>query len=87
MDFFSRLFSIYSLESPRKECFTTDVNAYDLDWYDTAESQREFEYQNTTSDEYFEHLVKMFGLFKLPIRFLRGFIMREIEKRSPYCND
>ena len=83
-EFFSRLFAAFSLPPPDRCYFTRDINAYHLDWYDTSESQREFSYQNTTIEDYFNHLRKQFGVFSLPIRLFQKIIMKEILKRSPY---
>jgi nucleoside-diphosphate-sugar epimerase len=83
-EFVSRLFGALSLPVPDKKYFTPDVNTYHLDWYDTTEAQREFCFQNSTIDDYFEQTRKKLRFFKLPMRLLRRYIMKKIVEASPY---
>ncbi len=83
-EFLSRLFGSLSLPVPDQKYFTKDVNAYHLDWYDTKEAQQEFDFQNTSIEDYLKHIKKTFRLYKLPIILLRKIIMANIVKRSPY---
>ena len=69
---------------PDQKYFTQDINGYHLDWYDTKEAQREFDFQNHSIDDYLKHIKKAFRIFKLPIILFRKLIMKRIVKMSPY---
>jgi len=83
-DFLSRFFGAFALHVPDRKYFTQDINNYHLDWYDTVEAQREFDFQNHTIDEYLKQVKKTFRIYKLPIIALRKIILRELVKMSPY---
>jgi UDP-glucose 4-epimerase len=83
-DFLSRFFEAFSLRVPDQKYFTRNINSYHLDWYDTEEAQREFDFQNHTIDEYLKQVKKTFRLYKFPIIMLRKIIMKELVKMSPY---
>ena len=83
-EFLTHLFGAFSLPLPDEKYFTHDVNTYNLDWYDTSEAQREFNYQNNTLDDYLKNMSKTFWAFKLPIILVQGIIIHEVEKMSPY---
>ena len=83
-EFISRLFGSMSLAVPDRKYFTPDINTYHLDWYDTTEAQREFEYQNHSFEDYLKRLKKTFRIFKLPIILLRKTILKRLVKMSPY---
>jgi nucleoside-diphosphate-sugar epimerase len=83
-EFLSRLFGSLSLPVPDQRYFTQDINTYHLDWYDTKEAQQEFDFQNHSIDEYFDHMKKTFRVFKLPIILFRKIIRKKIVKMSPY---
>ncbi len=83
-EFLSRLFGSLSLPVPDQKYFTQEINTYHLDWYDTKEAQQEFDFQNHTLDDYIKRLKKTFGIFKLPIIFLRKIILKKLVKMSPY---
>jgi UDP-glucose 4-epimerase len=83
-DFLTRLFGSFSLPVPNEKYFTPDINTYHLDWYDTEEVQREFNYQNHSLDDFLKSLSGTFWAFKLPIILAQGIIIHEIEKMSPY---
>jgi nucleoside-diphosphate-sugar epimerase len=83
-EFLSRLFGSLSFPIPDQKYFTQDINTYHLDWYDTKEAQREFNFQNYSIENYFEHMKKTFRIFKLPIILLRKNIMKKLVKMSPY---
>jgi nucleoside-diphosphate-sugar epimerase len=82
--FLSRLFGALSLPVPDPKYFTQDINTYHLDWYDTKAAQEEFNFQNHTSEEYFNHIKKQFGVFKVFLVLFRKIIITKIEKTSPY---
>jgi len=82
--FLSCLFGALSLPVPDQKYFTQDINGYHLDWYDTKEAQREFDFQNHSIDDYLKHIKKAFRIFKLPIILFRKLIMKRIVKMSPY---
>jgi nucleoside-diphosphate-sugar epimerase len=83
-EFLSRLFGVLSLSVPDRKYFTNDINTYHLDWYDTTEAHREFEYQNHTFEGYLADVKKTFRLYKFPIILLRRYIMKRLVKMSPY---
>ena len=83
-EFLSLLFGSLSLLVPDQKYFTQDINTYHLDWYDTAEAQQEFDFQNHAIDEYFKHMKKTFRVFKLPVILFRKIIMNKIVKMSPF---
>lgn len=85
-EFLSSLFGALSLPVPDQECFTKDINAYHLDWYDTEKAQQEFSFQNNSIDDYITSLKKQFGKFKVAIILFRKTIIKRIAKLSPYCN-
>lgn len=83
-DFLSILFGSLSLPLPDQKYFTQDINKYHLDWYDTKEAQREFDFQNHSIGDFFNYLKKTFGFFKFFILIFRKIIMWRIVKMSPY---
>jgi nucleoside-diphosphate-sugar epimerase len=83
-EFVSRLFGALSLPVPDRKYFTSDLNKYHLDWYDTIEAQQEFEFQNHSFDDYLTRMKKTFRLFKVPIILGRRFIIKKLVKMSPY---
>ena len=86
-EFLSRLFGSLSLPVPDQKYFTQDINKYHLDWYDTEEAQREFDFQNHSIEDYFKHMKKIWGIFKLPIILFRKIIIKKIVKMSPYYDE
>jgi len=85
-EFISHLFESLSLTMPDKEYFTQDINTYHLDWYDTREAQKEFNFQNHSIEDYFEHMKKSYRIFKLIIILFQKSIMKKLVKMSPYSN-
>ncbi len=83
-EFLARLFGALSLPVPDKKYFTSDINTYHLDWYDTTEAQQEFCYQNRCFEDYLKNVKKTFRLFKVPIIIFRRFIVKRLVKMSPY---
>jgi nucleoside-diphosphate-sugar epimerase len=83
-EFITRLFGAMSLAVPDRKYFTQDINKYHLDWYDTEETQKEFQYQNHTFEDYLKRSKKTFRIFKLPILLLRKTILKRLVKMSPY---
>ena len=83
-EFLSRLFGSLSLNVPDRKYFTQDINTYHLDWYDTKESQQEFDYQNHSFDDYLNHIKKTFRIYRIPIRVFRKIILKKLVKMSPY---
>jgi len=57
-EFLSRLFGSLSLPVPERKYFTQDINNYHLDWYDTIEAQREFDFQNHSFKDYLAQIKK-----------------------------
>jgi UDP-glucose 4-epimerase len=83
-EFLVSLFGALSLNVPGQEYFTRDINKYHLDWYDTAEAQQEFLYQNHTFEEYLRSIKRKFRIYKIPIVLFQKIIMWRIVKMSPY---
>ena len=83
-EFLTTLFGVLSLQVPDRKYFTQDINSYHLDWYDTGDCQREFNYQNHALADYVERMRKSFGIYKVPIALFRPFINRKLVKMSPY---
>lgn len=83
-EFLSRLFESLSLPMPDQKYFTQNINTYHLDWYDTKEAQKEFNFQNHSIDDYFKHMKRAYGIFKLLIIIFRKSIMKKLVKMSPY---
>ncbi len=83
-EFLARLFGSLSLPVPDQKYFTSDINTYHLDWYNTTEAQQEFSFQNHPSEDYFKHIKKTFRIFKLPIILFQKIIMKKLVKMSPY---
>jgi UDP-glucose 4-epimerase len=83
-EFLSCLFGALSLPVPERKYFTQDINRYYLDWYDTEEAQREFDFQNHFFDDFLKHVKKSFRIFRLPIMLFKKLIMKRIVKMSPY---
>jgi len=83
-EFLTTLFGALSLQVPDMKYFTKDINSYHLDWYDTTDAQREFNYQNHALGEYLEQMKKSLGIYKVPITLFRPFINRKLVKMSPY---
>jgi UDP-glucose 4-epimerase len=86
-EFLSRLFGALSLPVPEQKYFTQDINGYHLDWYNTKEAQREFDFQNHSIDDYLKHVKKAFMIFKLPLMLFRKLIMKKIVRMSPYYEE
>ena len=83
-EFISRLFKSFSLPMPDQKYFTQDINTYHLDWYDTKEAQKEFNFQNNSIDDYFKHMKKTYRIFKILIILFRKIIIKKLVKMSPY---
>ena len=83
-EFLSKLFGSIGLPVPEREYFTHDINTYHLDWYDTKESQLEFDYQNHSLDDYLARIKKTFKIYRIPIALLRKIIVKRLVKMSPY---
>jgi UDP-glucose 4-epimerase len=83
-EFLVSLFGALSLNVPGQEYFTRDINKYHLDWYDTAEAQQEFLYQNHTFEEYLRSIKRKFRIYKIPIVLFQKIIIWRIVKMSPY---
>ncbi|MCW4023040.1 MAG: NAD(P)-dependent oxidoreductase [Candidatus Bathyarchaeota archaeon] len=86
-EFVTRMFSAMSMHVPDTKYFTSDINTYHLDWYDTKEAQQEFEFQNHTMEKHFKQMKKKFRIVKLPILLFRGCINKKLVKMSPYNKD
>lgn len=86
-EFLSRMFKSFSLYLPDRKYFTLDVNAYHLDWYDTKEVQKEFNFQNHSVEDYIRHMKRTLRKFKIPILLFRKIIMNKLVKMSPYYDD
>ena len=86
-EFVSILFGAFSLPVPDRRYFTQDINTYHLDWYDTEEAQREFNFQNTSFEDFLTDMKNAYGLFRLPIMLLKWIIIDRIEKKSPYYHN
>ncbi|MFW9924446.1 MAG: NAD-dependent epimerase/dehydratase family protein [Candidatus Thorarchaeota archaeon] len=84
LEFLTKLFGSFSLPVPDKKYFTTDIEAFHLDWHDTIEAQKEFHFQNHTLDEYIQYITKRFRAFKLPIKLFKKIIIKWLVKKSPY---
>ena len=85
-EFISCLFKSLSIPMPDKKYFTQDINTYPLDWYDTAEAEQEFGYQNHSFDDYLNYIKKTFRIYRIPIRIFRKIILKKLVKMSPYQN-
>lgn len=83
-EFLSRLFGALSLPVPDKKYFTSDINTYNLDWYNTEKAQQEFNFQNHSLEEYLTKIKKEYRIFKLPIILFGKIIMKKLVKLSPY---
>jgi hypothetical protein len=83
-EFITRLFDSMSLAVPDRKYFTPNINTYHLDWYDTTEAQKQFQYQNHTFEDYLKRSKKTFRIFKLPIILLQKTILKRLVKMSPY---
>ncbi len=85
-EFLSYLFKSLSIPMPDQKYFTKDINTYHLDWYNTTEAQKEFNFQNHSIEDYFKHMKKEYRIFKLFIILFKKSILKKLEKMSPYYN-
>jgi len=83
-EFLTKLFESLSIPVPDQKYFTKDINTYHLDWYDTKEAQREFEFQNHCLNDYLDRMKKTFRIYKIPIMLARKTIMKRLVKMSNY---
>ena len=83
-EFLSCLFKTLSLPMPDQKYFTKDINNYHLDWYDTKEAQKEFNFQNHTIEDYFKYMKKEYRIFRLFIILFQKLILKKLVKMSPY---
>ena len=83
-EFISCLFRSLSIPMPDQKYFTKDINNYHLDWYDTKEAQQEFNFQNHSIEDYFNHMKKQYKNFRLFIVLFHKVILKKLVKMSPY---
>ena len=86
-EFLSSLFKSLSIPMPDQKYFTKDINTYHLDWYDTKDAQREFNFQNHSIEEYFKHMKKEYRIFRLFIILFKKVILKKLVKMSPYYDN
>ena len=72
---------------PDQKYFTQEINGYHLDWYDTKDAQREFNFQNHSIEEYFKHMKKEYRIFRLFIILFKKVILKKLVKMSPYYDN
>jgi len=83
-DLVALVFLSVGLNLPDRKLFSTDLNSYYLDWYDTEQVQNILGYQQHTIEFWKENLLKKMG-FMIPfVRLFKKNIMKKIEKESPY---
>ena len=78
------VFESLGLKPPADDCFINNTDSYFMDWYDTRESQRVLNYQNTTFEEYKKDVRDNQGK-NIP-RFLSLVLASGLGKLSPYKN-
>jgi hypothetical protein len=83
-EFLSCLFESLSLPMPDQKYFAKDINTYHLDWYNTKEAQREFNFQNHSIEDYIKHMKKEYRIFRLFIILFKRVILKKLVKMSPY---
>lgn len=84
--FLELLYNSFVIPMPERKYFTSNINAYHLDWYDTEEAQKEFFFQNHGIDNFFNFMLKKYGKFKPIIKLFKRALLRKITSMSPYNN-
>ncbi len=79
------VFDSLGLTPPADDCFKDSTDSYFMDWYDTEESQRILDYQNTSFEEYLKDVRENQGK-NIPA-FLSMVLASGLGKLSPYKNN
>jgi UDP-glucose 4-epimerase len=82
-EMFEGILGPVGLPVPRPCLFSDDRAGYSLDWYDTAEAQKELHFQNHTFEDYRQILSRKFRAFRPFILIFRSLIVGFIERKSP----
>ena len=78
------IFESLGLVPPADDCFNDSADEYFMDWYDTDESQKVLDFQNTTFEEYKKDVRDNQGK-RIPA-FLSMVLASGLGKLSPYKN-
>lgn len=78
------MFSAMGVGMLDKGCFTKDISNFELDWYDTEESNALFDYQKTDMRKYIEKMKKNTEAGGLVVKYMAPRIKNKMESRSPY---
>ncbi|MFX1533286.1 MAG: NAD-dependent epimerase/dehydratase family protein, partial [Promethearchaeota archaeon] len=68
-DVLTQIFSTFHLPPPPREKFSTEV-PYGNDWYDTTRSQKVFQYQRHTFDDYLKDVQDALGRKRIFLRLM-----------------
>jgi len=76
------VFRQIGLPFPRESLFSTNINGYYLDWYDTQDTQRILNYQNHSFEEWKSIIRKRLRIYRIPIKVFKRLILNWLEKQS-----
>ena len=82
-DLVALIFNTVGLPGPDESLFSTDINSYYLDWYDTIDIQKVLNYQNYSLEQWKRNLVRITMPLRPLIFVLRPVIMNWMERQSP----
>ena len=78
------MFPPMGLRPPDESLYTTEIDSYYLDWYDTDETQAILRYQNHTLRDWLDLMLGRLRWALPLLRLFRGPIKKALEKQSPY---
>jgi hypothetical protein len=71
------------LTPPDESLYTTEIDSYYLDWYNTDETQAILRYQNHSLQDWLDLMLGRLRWALPLLRLLRGPIRAALEKQSP----
>ncbi len=83
-DLLGQLFGSLDLPLPDRKYFAKDLSRQYIDWYDTNEAQKLFQFQRHELSFYFDHLKNMYGKYRFIIRLFNKVILKKIVSHSPH---
>lgn len=76
------VFEQIGLAFPRESLFSSELNGYYLDWYDTNKTQEILKFQNHSFAQWKAIIKKKLSIYHIPIALCRPSILHWLEKKS-----
>ncbi len=82
-DMLTSVFKQTGLSFPSEELFSSNINNYYLDWYDTEDMQKILCFQNHSFDQWKSIIGRKLSAYKLPILLFNRTILKWLENQAP----